>query len=163
MQTRLTVLLLLLCIVVTAYPVHATAPAPGPLGWLIIPGVLPYAPIYAAPIDDNGTATIEDDYHQISDYGVGHLEGTAWIDDGWGRVVLAGHNPGVFAPILTLQVGDRIIIVSHLAEYEFKVTRIEIVSNNRRWLAPTDKPTLTLITCEERGKTWRIAEATLKD
>jgi LPXTG-site transpeptidase (sortase) family protein len=127
----------------------------GPLGWLIIPNASLYAPIYTAPIVGN--------IHQLSDHGVGHLEGTTWIDDGWGRVVLAGHNPGVFEPILTLGVGDRIIVISHQGAYEFEVTRNETVFNNRKWIAPTNEPTLTLITCEDRGKTWRIIEAMLKD
>jgi LPXTG-site transpeptidase (sortase) family protein len=151
----LSVVFIVVAIAIGATPAYATTPTTGPMGWLIIPSVALYAPIHTAPIVD--------EMHQISDHGVGHLEGTTWIDDGWGRVVLAGHNPGVFEQVLTLQVRDRIIIVSRLAAYELEVTRVITSDDDARWLYPTGKPTLTLITCEDRGNTWRIIEAMLKE
>ena len=147
---RLLVILFLIVLLSPIAPAHAA-----PKGWMISPV---YAPIGYAPIDDNGTLTIEDDYHQIG-HGVYHLEGTTWIDDGWGRVVLGGHNPGIFAPLVDLEIDDLIIIMADGVSHTYKVSERHIVTNEVRWLAPTKTPTLTLITCLDRGNTWLILNA----
>jgi LPXTG-site transpeptidase (sortase) family protein len=139
---RLLVIMCLLVILAPIAPAHAA-----PMGWMITPV---YAPIHTAPIVDN--------YHQIGD-SVYHLEGTTWIDDGWGRVVIAGHNPGIFAPLIDLEIGALIIIMADGIVHKYRVTERIVTGDDTRYLAPTNTPTLTLITCLERGETWLILNA----
>lgn len=142
---RLAVILCLSVCIGQALPVEAA-----PTGYIIIPSIALYAPIHTAPIVDNA--------HVIGG-GVGHLEGTTWIDDHWGRVVLAAHTPGKFAGLSALQIGDRIIVISDTGVYEFEVITMTIINDDISWLAPTDAYTLTLLTCDERGITWLAVNA----
>ncbi len=146
---RLLVILCLIAILAPIAPVHAA-----PMGWVIIPSIALYAPIHTAPIVDN--------MHQIGG-GVGHLEGTTWVNDEWGRVVLAAHTPGKFAGLSALQIGDRIIVISDTGAYEFEVTTMTIIDDDVRWLAPTEAYTLTLLTCDEQGVTWLAVNAKAVD
>lgn len=120
------------------------------IGWLIIPAISLYAPIYAAPIVDN--------VHQIGP-AINYLEGTTWVNDGWGRVVLAAHNAGWFAHLGELKEGDRIIVYTDTGVYEFEVITLTIINDDVSWLAPTDAYTLTLLTCQDRGGTWLAVNA----
>lgn len=156
MIRRLIAVLLLSMTALGALPTHAEPQ--GPIGWLIIPSIKLYAPIYTAPIDDAGTLTRSDDYHTI-DHPINHLEGTAWVDQGWGRVVLAGHNPGVFGRVPDLQGGERIIILSHTSAYEFTVVLVQVIENDRDVLAPTPGFQVSLLTCLHRGVTWLMVDA----
>jgi LPXTG-site transpeptidase (sortase) family protein len=144
-------ILALVLLVCAARPVRAD----GPRGWLIIPSIDLYTTIDPAPIVDQ--------QYVIPAYGAAHLDGTAWVDDGAYRVVLAGHTPGTFDRLHEVGQGDRIIVNSHLAAYDFRVTRRLVTGDTVHWLMPTDTPTLTLITCLERGQTWLIVEAQESD
>ena len=87
-------------------------------------------------------------------YYIGWLEGTTWLDDHWGNTVLAAHvqlgfeNPGPFWGLGDLQPGDEIIVLEGEAEKRFVVQSMTKVDPSD-WTvtAPTDQPTLTLITC----------------
>jgi sortase A len=87
-------------------------------------------------------------------YYIGWLEGTTWMDPDWGNTVLAAHvqlgtnNPGPFWGLSTLEPGDEIIVIEGNTQRRFVVTDKKAVDPSD-WTvtAPTDKPTLTLITC----------------
>ena len=128
-------------------------PKPGPIGWIIIPALSLWSPIYEVPIityvDDQQVA------HNIYDMtvipaAVGHFEGTAWIDDGGGNVVVGAHNPGRFAGLDTLTSGDRIIILSHETAREYYVVQLAYKPANdwRVLVSHPQEDALTLITCE---------------
>ncbi len=142
-------LLVILCLVFLLMPIGTARAAP--LGWIIIPDVAMYSPIGYAPI-------INREYIMPSG-GVVHLEGTTWVNDDWGRVVLAGHNPGMFAGLPDLTVGAQIVIVADGIVHDYRMTDRHITSDDTGWLMPTKTPTLTLITCLDRGETWLIINA----
>ncbi len=87
-------------------------------------------------------------------YYIGWLEGTTWLDEHWGNTVLAAHvqlgfnNPGPFWGLGDLQPGDEIVVLEGETERRFAVQSITKVDPDD-WTvtAPTDQPTLTLITC----------------
>ena len=87
-------------------------------------------------------------------YYIGWLEGTTWMDPDWGNTVLAAHvqlgtnNPGPFWGLNTLEPGDEIIVVEGNIQRRFVVTEKNAVDPSD-WTvtAPTNDPTLTLITC----------------
>ena len=87
-------------------------------------------------------------------YYIGWLGGTTWLDDHWGNTVLAAHvqlgfnNPGPFWGLGDLQPGDEIVVLEGETERRFAVQSITKVDPDD-WTvtAPTDQPTLTLITC----------------
>jgi sortase A len=87
---------------------------------------------------------------------VGWLEGTTWMDPQWGNTVLAAHvqlgfhNPGPFWGLGTLGPGDEIVVYEGEIERRFVVQSIHTVDPDD-WTvtAPTNGPTLTLITCTE--------------
>lgn len=86
--------------------------------------------------------------------GIGHLEQTGWFDTG-SNIVLAGHsvmpngNPGVFANLNNVTVGQEIVIFDGSADRYYQVTDIRIVPvDDVSVVMPTDHERLTLITCE---------------
>lgn len=89
-------------------------------------------------------------------YYVGWLEGTTWMAPDWGNTVLAAHvqlgtrNPGPFWGLTELVPGDEIIVVEGDLRRRFAVESITKVDPSD-WTvtAPTQSPTLTLITCTE--------------
>lgn len=120
------------------------------MGYIIIGAISLYSMIFPSPIVD--------DYHVIGQ-GVYHLEGTTWIDDGWGRVVIAAHNPGKFSALPQLAVGDEIILLSRNETQVWIVYERLIVQDDLHHLNPTPSFTLTLITCLDRGNTWLVVNA----
>lgn len=84
---------------------------------------------------------------------VGHLEGTAWVDQP-GNVVLSGHvemsdgRPGVFANLGELQVDDFIELQSGNEVHRYVVREIRFtVPNDLEPILPSTTDQLTLITC----------------
>lgn len=84
---------------------------------------------------------------------VGHLEGTAWVDQP-GNVVLSGHvelsdgRPGIFADLQLVQVGDVIQVFSSDVFHKYMVTQVyTTLPNDLEPLMPTAEDRLTLITC----------------
>jgi sortase A len=89
-------------------------------------------------------------------YYVGWLQGTTWMDPGWGNTVLAAHvqlgfqNPGPFWGLGDLVPGDEIIVIEGDTQRKFVVKSIRKVDpDDVTVTAPTNSPTLTLITCTE--------------
>jgi len=95
---------------------------------------------------------------QISHLGdqVGHLEGTAWLDNPTGNVVLAGHvelsdgSKGAFADIDKMAVGDIVTLREDGVDYVYRVSEIkEVASDDLSVVYPTESARLTLITCSD--------------
>ncbi len=133
-------------------PTPYVVPTPAGLRYLIIPKLAEQfqvpVPIVDLPIIDR-----QWDVSGLGYY-VGWLEGTTWMDPDWGNTVLAAHvqlgtnNPGPFWGLSTLEPGDEIIVVEGNIQRRFVVTEKNAVDPSD-WTvtAPTDDPTLTLITC----------------
>lgn len=85
---------------------------------------------------------------------VGHLEGTAWVDEP-GNVVLSGHvelsdgRPGIFADLQLVQTGDVIQVFSDNVFHKYMVTKVYTTApTDLEPLMPTTEDRLTLITCD---------------
>lgn len=106
-----------------------------PLAILIIDKLDLKVPIY------NGTDEIN------LNRGAGRIKGTAWIDSP-GNLGIAGHRDGFFRVLKDIQLGDSINMLTHEGKTEFLVSSITIVDpTDVSVLAPTDEPTITLVTC----------------
>ncbi|NDJ75897.1 MAG: DUF11 domain-containing protein [Chloroflexi bacterium] len=97
-------------------------------------------------------------------WAVGWLEGTTWMEEDWGNTVLAAHlqfnfdDPGPFYNLDQLEVGDEIIVrEGEYRTYTFMVTEKNTVSPDD-WTvtAPTNDPTLTLITCTNWDQSYGV-------
>jgi LPXTG-site transpeptidase (sortase) family protein len=93
------------------------------------------------------------DVSQLGD-NVGHLQGTAWLDQP-GNIVLSGHverrngRPGIFAGLRNLEAGAEIIVMYEGIERRYSVSERKTVEpNDLTPLYPVDKDLLTLITCD---------------
>lgn len=132
---------------------------------LVALAVLGAWPVVAQPDDVRGmvyiprlnlvrpitTARLMDRTYDLTDLGdgVAWLEGTAWLDLDWARIVLAGHTPGAFEDIRDLRRGDAIVIWDAHAVEVYYVTGTRVVSaRDVSWLMPTAGETLLLLTCE---------------
>lgn len=115
---------------------------------IFVPSVGIVAPITQAYLD--GTSW------DVSHLGtsVGHLQGTAWMNEGPGNIVLSGHvelsdgRRGVFAELDEMQVGETIILSQNGEEQRYMVVAIsEVEPDDLTPLYPTEFERLTLITC----------------
>ena len=81
-------------------------------------------------------------------FGPGHLAGSA-LPGAPGNAVVAGHRDTHFAFLRELRVGDALVVEPHRgAPRRYLVTAAAVVDErDTRVLAPTERPTLTLITC----------------
>ena len=84
---------------------------------------------------------------------VGHLQGTAWIND-TSNIVLAGHSlhsngaNGIFAGLYHVNVGQEVILNDNNIERRYVVTKIHIVHYQDISVAyPTQGDQLTMLTC----------------
>mgnify|MGYP005839020239 CR=1 FL=1 len=87
---------------------------------------------------------------------VGHLQGTSWLDDPGGNIVLAGHvetafgTAGPFAHLFETQPGDTIILNEGARQQVYRVVSIERADPEAmRYVAQDGRPRLTLITCDD--------------
>ncbi|MDX1990737.1 MAG: sortase [bacterium] len=85
---------------------------------------------------------------------VGHLEGTAWLDE-TGNVALGGHSeypdgtPGIFARLYDVNVGDVMIVSENGIERRYVVIEKRTVQyDDVSVVYPTNDSRLTLITCD---------------
>ena len=79
--------------------------------------------------------------------GVGHIEGTPRPGFA-GNVGIAGHRDGFFRGLKDVSAGDVLELESLERTDSYRIESITIVSPDRvDVLAPTDVPTLTLVTC----------------
>jgi len=78
---------------------------------------------------------------------IGHLSDTPlpWHD---GNSALAGHRDTFFRPLQQIRVGDELHVSTLHGNFRHQVRETMVVGPNDVWvLDPTDRPTLTLITC----------------
>jgi sortase A len=81
------------------------------------------------------------------DRAVGRIEGTA-PPDGEGNLGIAGHRDGYFRGLRHLRAGHEITLTTLSGVAHYEVERTLVVDPDRvDVLAPTDQPTLTLVTC----------------
>jgi sortase A len=79
--------------------------------------------------------------------GAGHIEDTPFPGEP-GNVGIAGHRDTVFRPLRHIQVGDPLELTTADRLYKYKISKTVIVGPDDVYvLDPTDKPTLTLVTC----------------
>jgi len=82
--------------------------------------------------------------------GVGHRVESANPGER-GNVVLSAHNDiygEIFRDLHKLKAGDTLVIATGNATFDYVVERVETVLPTRvEWMAPTDEPVVTLITC----------------
>jgi sortase A len=127
-------------------------PTPAGVRYLLIPKLAAQFQVPVPVVD----VPVIDRQWDVSGLGfyVGWLQGTTWMDPGWGNTVLAAHvqlgtnNPGPFWGLGELVPGDEIIVIEGNIQRRFVVTETEAVAPDD-WTvtAPTDEPILTLITC----------------
>jgi sortase A len=78
---------------------------------------------------------------------VGHLPGTAFPGEA-GNAVFAGHRDLAFRGLRDIRPGDDVLVTSPDGVFQYRVDSTEVVAPDRvEVLAPTRRPTLTLITC----------------
>ena len=78
---------------------------------------------------------------------IGHLPDTPlpWHE---GNSALAGHRDTFFRPLQHIRVGDELRVSTLHGDVRYHVREMMVVGPNDVWiLDPTDRPTLTLITC----------------
>lgn len=106
-----------------------------PLGILRIEKLDLKVPVY------NGTDEIN------LNRGAGRIKGTARVDSP-GNLGIAAHRDGFFRGLKDIEIGDSINMLTHQGTTEFVVSSITIVDpKDISVLAPTDDPTITLVTC----------------
>jgi sortase A len=78
---------------------------------------------------------------------VGHISGTALPGEP-GNVGLAGHRDTFFRRLQNIRPDDEIKVTTPDGFFTYRVQRTVIVKPRDVWvLDPTDRPTLTLVTC----------------
>ena len=92
------------------------------------------------------------DVSQLGD-NAGHLQGTSWLTEG-GNVVLSGHversdgQPGIFARLDELNVGDLVVVTANGNEWRYSIVNIHNTTpDDLTPLYPAESDRLTLITC----------------
>jgi sortase A len=79
--------------------------------------------------------------------GAGRIKGTAKVDSN-GNLGIAAHRDGFFRVLKDIEIGDSIDMLTQQGKSEFVVSSITIVDpKDISVLAPTDDPTITLVTC----------------
>jgi sortase A len=79
--------------------------------------------------------------------GAGHIEDTPFPGEP-GNIGIAGHRDTVFRPLRHIQVGDPLELTTSDRVYKYKISNTVIVGPDDVYvLDPTEKPTLTLVTC----------------
>lgn len=79
--------------------------------------------------------------------GAGLIPGSGWPGE-TGNVGVAGHRDTWFRGLRSIAVGDTVQLVTPGHVYRYRVERTQVVSPRDVWvLAPTSRPTLTLVTC----------------
>jgi sortase A len=84
---------------------------------------------------------------EVLDVAIGHLPDTP---KPWelGNSALAAHRDGLFRPLRRIRLGDEIRVRTAHGDFTYRVRDTKIVApDDLSVLAPTETPTLTLITC----------------
>lgn len=87
-----------------------------------------------------------DDEGQLS-IGIGHNIYSTFPGEG-GKVVLAAHRDGYFAPLQYVEIGDEVIVKTDYGTYYYAVENIRITEPDDLTVTePTDREMLTMYTC----------------
>lgn len=79
--------------------------------------------------------------------GVARIIGTGRVGED-GNLGIAGHRDGFFRPLKDIEIGDRLTLETYYGTEVYEVSSIDIVDPSElHVLAPTDTPTVTLVTC----------------
>jgi sortase A len=79
--------------------------------------------------------------------GAGHIENTP-LPGQDGNIGIAGHRDTIFRPVRRIKVGDPLVLSTADRVYNYRVTKTFIVEPRDVYvLDPTDRPSLTLVTC----------------
>jgi sortase A len=79
--------------------------------------------------------------------GAGYIEDTAFPGS-TGNVGIAGHRDTTFRPLRNLKLGDPLVLTTAERVIEYRISDTKIVNPTDVYvLAPTEQPTLTLVTC----------------
>jgi sortase A len=106
-----------------------------PQGLLRIPRLTLEVPVYGDTSDFN------------LDRGAGHISGTAALAH-TGNIGIAAHRDGFFRKLKDVQLGMDIFVESGGKTLRYRVVELRIVTPQEgEVLAPTDKPSVTLVTC----------------
>jgi sortase A len=93
---------------------------------------------------------VRDGAWEVADYAAGYMHGTALPGEA-GTMALAGHagmRGGVFRDLGRLQAGDDVVVDAAGWRYRYRVRELfNVLPTQTEVLAPTDAPTLVLITC----------------
>jgi LPXTG-site transpeptidase (sortase) family protein len=93
-------------------------------------------------------AVAEGDDDKTLGNAVGHLPDTPLPWHRRGNVALAAHRDGLFRSLEGIRLNDDVRLVTSRGEFHYRVTKTHIVDPDDVWvIAPTDTPTITLITC----------------
>jgi sortase A len=93
-------------------------------------------------------AVAEGDDDKTLGKAVGHLPDTPLPWQRRGNVGLAAHRDGLFRALGGIRIDDEVRVVTRQGEYHYRVKKTHIVDPDDVWvLAPTTRPTITLITC----------------
>jgi sortase A len=120
-------------------PAVVGASAVLPTGFLIGSLDIPRLRLSAVIAEGDDDATLK--------VAIGHLPDTAlpWHK---GNSALAAHRDTFFRPLQHIRVGDELRVSTVHGDFQYQVRETRVVGPNDVWvLDPTDRPTLTLITC----------------
>ena len=93
-------------------------------------------------------AVAEGDDDKTLGKAVGHLPDTPLPWQRRGNVALAAHRDGLFRALEGIRLNDDVRMFTSRGEFHYRVTKTHIVDPEDVWvIAPTDTPTITLITC----------------
>ncbi len=93
-------------------------------------------------------AVAEGDDEKTLGKAVGHLADTPLPWHRRGNVALAAHRDGLFRALEGIRLNDDVRMFTARGEFHYRVTKTHIVDPDDVWvIAPTDTPTITLITC----------------
>lgn len=116
---------------------------------LVAPSVQLEKEIVSVPLH-NGTWEVKDD---VANY----AEGTSLVNSKGGNVGIYGHaKVNAFLPIKNIKVGESIELYGAGYKATYKVVKTDIISPNAvEVFYPTQKPSVTLITCDGAHDTYR--------
>ena len=93
------------------------------------------------------TAVLEGSDDTTLRRGAGHIEDTPFPGQA-GNIGIAGHRDTVFRPLRNIAVGDAIDLTTADRLFRYRITKTLIVGPDDVYvLDPTDRPTMTLVTC----------------
>ena len=100
-----------------------------------------------APSVRMSTAVLEGSDDATLSRGAGHIEDTPFPGQA-GNIGIAGHRDTVFRPLRNIHVGDPLDLTAADRVFRYRITKTLIVGPDDVYvLDPTDRPTMTLVTC----------------